>query len=171
MNKYIISLILISISLFSYAQPEEIKTYTLHAPNLEMKVMDYGARIQQLKFRNTDIALGFDSLDQYTLERQNFGAVVGRYIGRITGGYLKIDDNEYMLQIRHHGDCSHGGSPNFSERMWDILSHNDTTITMRYVSPDGENGFPGELTLDVTYTLTQKQDLRIDYKATRRVMA
>ena len=55
--------------------------------------MDYGARIQQLKFRNTDIALGFDSLDQYTLERQNFGAIVGRYIGRITGGYLKIDDN------------------------------------------------------------------------------
>ena len=166
MKKYIISLVLISISIFSYAQQEEIKTYTLHVPNLEMKVMDYGARIQQLKFRNTDIALGFDSLDQYTLERQNFGAVVGRYIGRITGGYLKIDGNEYMLQIRHHGDCSHGGSPNFSERFWDILSHNDTTITLRYVSPDGENGFPGELTLDVTYTLTQKQDLRIDYKAT-----
>ena len=162
MKKYIISLVLISISIFSYAQQEEIKTYTLRAPNMEMKVMDYGARIHKLIFRNIDLALGFDSLEQYTLERQNFGAVVGRYIGRITGGYLKIDGNEYMLQIRHHGDCSHGGSPNFSERIWDIISHNDTSITMRYISPDGENGFPGELTLDVTYTLTQKQDLRID---------
>ena len=166
MKKYLFIFVLISISLISFAQQEEIKLVTLHAPNMEVKIMNYGARIQQLKFRNTDLALGFDSLDQYTKERQNFGAVVGRYIGRIVGGYLKIDDNEYMLQIRHHGDCAHGGSPNFSERYWDILSHNDTTVTLRYISPDGENGFPGELTLDVTYTLTQTQDLRIDYKAT-----
>lgn len=166
MKKYLFIIVLISISLITFAQKEEFKVVTLHAPNMEVKIMNYGARIHQLKFRNTDLALGFDSLDQYIKERQNFGAVIGRYIGRITGGYLKIDDNEYMLQIRHHGDCSHGGSPNFGEHFWDIISHNDTTATLRYVSPDGENGFPGELTLDVTYTLTQKQDLRIDYKAT-----
>ena len=166
MKKYILILALISISLISYAQHEEFKLVTLKAPNMEMKVMNYGARIQELKFRNTDVALGFDSLEQYIKERQNYGAVIGRYIGRIVGGYLKIDGREHMLQIRHHGDCSHGGSPNFSERFWNILSHNDTTVTLRYVSPDGENGFPGELTLDVTYTLTHKQDLRIDYKAT-----
>lgn len=167
MKRYIIVLALISVSILSFAQEiEEIKTVTLHAPNMEVKIMNYGARIQQLKFRNTDLALGFDSLDQYTKERQNFGAVIGRYIGRITGGFLKIDNHEYMLQIRHHGDCAHGGSPNFSERFWDIISHNDTSATLRYISPDGENGFPGELTLDVTYTLTQNQDLRIDYKAT-----
>lgn len=166
MKKYLFIFVLLTISLLSFAQKEEIKLVTLRASNMEVKIMNYGARIQQLKFRNTDLALGFDSLEQYTKERQNFGAVVGRYIGRILGGYLNIDGKEYMLQIRHNGDCSHGGSPNFGEQIWNIVSHNDTTVTFRYISPDGENGFPGELTLDATYTLTPTQDLRIDFKAT-----
>ncbi len=166
MKKYLVIFVLLTISSLSFAQKEEMKLVTLRTSDMEVKIMNYGARIHQLKFRDTDLALGFDNLEEYTKHRQNFGSVVGRYIGRILGGYLNIDGREYMLQIRHNGDCSHGGSPNFGERYWQILSHNDTTATLRYISPDGENGFPGELTLDVTYTLTQKQDLRIDYKAT-----
>lgn len=166
MKKYLLFICLFSFGILINVHGEEIKLVTLKASNMEVKIMNYGARIQSLKFRNTDLALGFDTLQQYTKNKQNFGAVVGRYIGRILGGHLAIDGKEYKLQTASNGDCSHGGTPSFSQRFWDILSSNDTTVTLRYVSPDGENGFPGELTLDVTYTLTPGQNLRIDYKAT-----
>lgn len=141
--------------------------------NMEMNVINYGARIQTLKFAGQDVVLGFDTLDTYTKKKQNFGATVGRYIGRIIGGKLPITYKEgkkqhtetYQLQVGSNGDCSHGGTPGFSQQYWTIISHNDSTCTLRFVSPDGENGFPGELTLDITYTL-QHDALRIDYTAT-----
>ena len=132
---------------------------------LEMSVINYGARIQSLKVAGTDVVLGFDSLADYTNIKQNFGAVVGRYIGRILGGHLSIDGNEYQLQVGSNGDCSHGGTPSFSQQFWTVESIADSTITLRYVSPDGENGFPGELNITTTYTLTDDA-LRIDYEAT-----
>lgn len=132
---------------------------------LEMTAINYGARIQSLKFQGQDVVLGFDSLEHYTAKKQNFGAVVGRYIGRILGGRLSIDGNDYTLQTGNNGDCSHGGTPSFSQQYWSITAHTDSSMTMRYVSPDGENGFPGQLTLDVTYTLADDA-LRIDYSAT-----
>lgn len=133
--------------------------------SIEMSVINYGARIQSLKFKGTDIVLGFDTLENYAKIKQNFGAVVGRYIGRILGGKMDIDGQHYQLQVGSNGDCSHGGTPSFSQRYWDMTVKTDSSMTLRYVSPDGENGFPGELTLDVTYTLTQNS-LVIDYQAT-----
>ena len=167
---------------------------SLHNGNMEMNVINYGARIQTLKFAGQDMVLGFDTLDHYTKKKQNFGATVGRYIGRIIGGklpYCYLDETPtatklrngakaptkktspcrgdkrgaLQLQVGSNGDCSHGGTPGFSQQYWTITSHNDSTCTLRFVSPDGENGFPGELTLDVTYTL-QHDALRIDYSAT-----
>jgi len=143
------------------------EAYSLRNGMMQMTVIDYGARIQSLSVNNQDVVLGFDldSLSNYTTVKQNFGAVVGRYIGRILGGKLSIDGIDYQLQTGSNGDCSHGGTPSFSQQYWKVLSHTDTTITLRYVSPDDENGFPGELTLDATYTLTSDA-LRIDYAAT-----
>lgn len=143
------------------------KAFSLRNGQMEMTVIDYGARIQSLRVGDQDVVLGFDadSLSQYTTVKQNFGAVVGRYIGRILGGNLTIDGQKYQLQTGSNGDCSHGGTPSFSQQYWTLINLSDATITLRYVSPDGENGFPGELTLDVTYTLTSDA-LRIDYSAT-----
>ena len=168
----------------SVANAQDMQLCSLHNGNMEMNVINYGARIQALKFAGHDMVLGFDTLDTYTKKKQNFGATVGRYIGRILGGKLpitykegkssdaklrlqgkKIHTETYQLQVGGNGDCSHGGTPGFSQQFWTITSHNDTTCTLRFVSPDGENGFPGELTLDVTYTL-QHDALRIDYAAT-----
>ncbi|MBR5067890.1 MAG: galactose mutarotase [Bacteroidales bacterium] len=151
---------------FAFAQGE-IELVKLRHPTtgIEMTAINYGARVVSLTPFGTDVVLGYDQLDQYVETRQNFGAVVGRYIGRIIDGHLEIDGHTYELQKQGSGDCGHGGNPNFGARYWNITALTDTTVTMRYVSPDGENGFPGELTLDVTYTLLPNA-LRIDYQAT-----
>ena len=180
------------------ASAEDMKSITLRNGNMEMSVINYGARIQSLKFAGQDMVLGFDTLDNYASIKQNFGAVVGRYIGRIIGGKLPLPTSPkgrskktsevYQLQVGPNGDCAHGGTPGFSQQYWKFVPvhnsqftvhsyrsaedtyrseayRNDSTIVLRYVSPDGENGFPGELTLDVTYTLLHDA-LRIDYTAT-----
>ena len=134
------------------------------AGTLEMSVLDYGARIQSLSFHGTDVVLGFDRPEDYVTHKQNFGAVVGRYIGRILGGKLTIDGRNYQLSVGSNGDCSHGGTPGFAVKTWTVTSKNDSSVVLRYISPDGENGFPGELTLVVRYTLTADA-LRIDYHA------
>ena len=164
--KYLITIILCAIGSIA-CRAQDLSFSTLRNGDMEMTAINYGARIQSLKVKGVDVVLGFDldSLSRYTTVKQNFGAVVGRYIGRILGGNLTIDGTHHQLQIGSNGDCSHGGTPSFSQRYWTLISRTDSTLTMRYVSPDGENGFPGELTLDVTYTLSADA-LRIDYTAT-----
>ncbi len=166
MKKFLTSLILLASAAALHAQTS-IEQVTLRHPQtgITMTAINYGARVVSLTPFGTDVVLGYDQMNQYVETRQNFGAVVGRYIGRIIGGHLEIDGRTYELQRQGSGDCGHGGNPNFGARYWDITSRTDTTVTMRYVSPDGENGFPGQLTLDVTYTLLPDA-LRIDYQAT-----
>lgn len=173
----------VNLLICQFAIAQDMQSISLHKGNMEMSVINYGARIQTLKFAGQDMVLGFDTLSHYAQKKQNFGAIVGRYIGRIIGGKLPIgylnetpNHNKrstckgkgeafIQLQVGNNGDCSHGGTPGFSQQYWTITSHNDSTCSLRFVSPDGENGFPGELTLDVTYTL-QHDALRIDYSAT-----
>lgn len=162
--KHILTLILCVGSIFA-VHAQDLSSVTLKNGQMEMTAINYGARIKTLKVGGVDVVLGFDTDQRYTNVKQNFGAVVGRYIGRILGGHLSIDGTDYKLQTAANGDTSHGGSPSFSQRYWTITNQDKHSVTMRYVSPDGENGFPGELTLDVTYTLTDDA-LRIDYVAT-----
>lgn len=147
-------------------QGENFETATVSNGSMSMTVLNFGARIQRLKYGGQDVVLGFDTLSHYKEKKQNFGATVGRYIGRIVGGRFSLDDKEYVLQGGEKGrDCSHGGTPGFSQRFWRFVDKSDNAVTLQIVSPDGENGFPGELTLNVTYTLTDDA-LRIDYMAT-----
>ena len=140
--------------------------HELHNGSMQLEVVNWGARIKSLCYQGTDVVLGFDTLEQYQTVKQNFGAVVGRYIGRIIGGTYVLDGDTAHLQLQASGDCGHGGNPNFGGRLWQYVPGlcNDTTVTLRYISPDGENGFPGQLTILTTYTLTADA-LRIDYQA------
>lgn len=140
--------------------------YTLTNGKMQMSAINWGARIQCLTVDGQDVVLGFDTLEHYQTVKQNFGAVVGRYIGRIIGGTYVLDGDTAHLQLQSSGDCGHGGNPNFGGRLWQFVPglSNDSTVTLRYISPDGENGFPGQLTLLTTYTLTSDA-LRIDYQA------
>lgn len=150
------------------AQEDSFLLYAIRdTSGFEMAVTNFGARLQRLVLPSgQDVVLGYDTLSHYQRYKQNFGAVVGRYIGRILSGHLEIDGTEYQLPVGSNGDCSHGGTPSFSQRFWKVQpTELANELRFRYVSPDGENGFPGELTLDVTYTLLA-DGLRIDYTAT-----
>lgn len=162
-----IVIILLCMNGISAVRAQELPYVQLRNGKMEMTVINYGARIQSLKYDGQDVVLGFDidSLDNYRSIKQNFGAVVGRYIGRILGGKLNIDGCDYQLQVGGNGDCSHGGTPGFSQKEWKVLSQTHSSVTLQIVSPDDENGFPGNLSLSVTYTLTDDA-LRIDYAAT-----
>jgi aldose 1-epimerase len=115
--------------------------------------------------RMEDVVLGFDNIDDYHNIKQNFGATVGRYVGRITGPQFKLDGQVYQLQDDGRGHISHGGTPGFQDRVWNVIIKEKSRVVMQYTSPDGENGFPGNLTVTLTYTLTDQNALDVDFKA------
>ena len=145
--------------------------YTLSNNGMEACLTNYGARLVSLMVPDKegkleDVVLGFDNIDDYHLRKNNFGSVVGRYAGRIKGGSFNLDGKTFQLQKTGGGNISHGGYPGFADKVWDVVSVNDSVLRMKVVSPDGENGFPGTLTLFVTYHLTHDHALRINYEAT-----
>ena len=131
--------------------------YTLTNNGLEACITNYGARVVSMMVPDQeghlgDVVLGFDNINDYASKKQNFGSVVGRYVGRIKGARFALNGVPYVLQQTGGGNISHGGHPGFSDRVWDMVSRNDSSLCLKYVSPDGENGFPGTLTVKVTYT-------------------
>lgn len=146
--------------------------YTLNnGHGVEACITNYGARLVSLMQPNwngrmEDVVLGFDNIYDYHSQKQNYGATVGRYIGRIQHHAFRIDGQQYELQDTGKGVISHGGNPGFADRVWDVVTQTSQQLTLRYVSPDGENGFPGELTTTLTYTLRDDGALELDYQAT-----
>lgn len=147
--------------------------FRLRNPNgMEVCITNYGARVVSLlapdrEGRLEDVVCGFDKIADYVRQSQNYGATVGRYLGRILNAHLLIDGETYRLQANHpDGHTAHGGSPNFGARLWTVRKYSDSSLTLSYLSPDGENGFPGNLAVSVTYTLTSDNELDIQYEAT-----
>lgn len=151
------------------------QTYNLYTlrnnRGMTMTVTNYGARIVSLCVPDKDgkvedIVCGYDTLESYAKYKQNYGAVVGRYIGRILGAKFTLDGKTYTLDAESNGHCSHGGKPGFANRMWRCIDKKgESSLTLQYVSPDGESGFPGTLTLNVKYSLTDDNELQIAYEA------
>ncbi len=139
---------------------------------MEVRVTNYGAIVQSIKVPDRygdfgDVVLGFDTLDGYLTEHPYFGAVVGRYGNRIAHGRFSIGGVEYTLARNNGPNALHGGIKGFDKVLWDVLSGSvsENRVALHYVSPDGEEGYPGELSVTVTYTLTDNNELRIDYEA------
>ena len=146
--------------------------YTLHNGDMEACITNYGARLVSLMVpdqdgKTEDVVLGFDNIDDYHQQKQNFGSIVGRYAGRIKGARFTLDGTEYHLQnYEKGGNISHGGYPGFADQVWDVVSSNDSILRLKYISADGENGFPGTLTTCVTYHLSSDHALTVSYEAT-----
>lgn len=146
--------------------------YTLTNENgAEACITNYGARLVSLMMPNwngrmEDVVLGYDNVRDYHTKGQNFGATVGRYVGRIGGPSFTLDGQRYDLQENGKGVISHGGNPGFQNRVWDVLQVSANRVIMQYISPDGENGFPGELKVKLTYTLGANNALDIAFEAT-----
>ncbi|MCM2972546.1 aldose epimerase family protein [Larsenimonas suaedae] len=146
---------------------------------MAMTVTDYGGIITSLDVpdrRGTleDVVLGFDSLSNYlstAYQRANpyFGAVIGRYGNRIAGGQFEIDGHTYTLAKNDGPNHLHGGDTGFSRVLWHATPFDNAEgsgVVLTYTSPDGDGGYPGQLATTVTYTLTDANQLVIDYRAT-----
>ena len=153
---------------------DEIYSYVLtNKNNMSAEIINYGATVVKLSApdRNgkiEDIILGYDSLSSYVNGSSFFGGIVGRYGNRIAKGRFTLDGKEYQLPINNPPNSLHGGTIGFNKRVWkaEELNGNNPALQLTYVSVDGEEGYPGTLTLIVTYSLTDKNGLKIDYKAT-----
>jgi aldose 1-epimerase len=149
-----------------------VKIYTLrNAAGMEARITNYGGIVVSLKTpdRNgkfADVVLGFDSMDGYRTNPPYFGAIIGRYANRVAGGKLSINGVKYQLPVNSGTNCLHGGIKGFDKRVWTPKFDKDrASLELTYVSRDGEEGFPGTLTARVVYTLTDANELKIDYSA------
>ncbi len=137
---------------------------------LTAEIMTYGAALMALRTpdrsgRLESIVLGFDALDPYLAGTPYFGATVGRYANRIAGARFELDGALYALDANDGRNHLHGGAVGFDKAVWRAQPVNDG-VQLSYVSADGEEGYPGELTVAVTYRLTDDDRLRIEYRAT-----
>ena len=152
---------------------KQVSLYTLHNGNLTMQVTNYGGRVVALwtpdrKKNFDDIVLGYDHIDKYlnnTGERY-LGAVVGRCANRIAGGTFTLNDTVYELAKNEGNNTLHGGNLGTDKVVWDVVGSSDSALVMHVVLPDGQDGFPGNLDITMTYTLTKNDEFRIDYLAT-----
>jgi aldose 1-epimerase len=140
--------------------------------NVQVAITNYGGRVVSLLVPDgegvlTDVVTGYDKLESYWKEEEPyFGALIGRYGNRIAKGEFKLEGKSYQLEINNGPNSLHGGSKGFHARVWTPNLINDQTLELTYFSEDGEEGYPGNLTVKVVYTLTNSNELKIDYEAT-----
>ncbi|GAC1514236.1 MAG: hypothetical protein NVS1B4_01430 [Gemmatimonadaceae bacterium] len=152
-----------------------VETFTLtNAHGIELRAMTYGAIILSLRTpdrggRLDDIVLGHDSLGGYLKSSPYFGAVVGRYGNRIAKGRFTLDSTTYRLAVNNGVNHLHGGDRGFDKVVWkgeQVETSRGAGVAFTYLSPDGDQGYPGAVTVRVTYTLTNDDELAVDYVAT-----
>lgn len=154
---------------------EAVLLYTLQNHHgMRAMISTYGGTLTGLLVpdrygRLGNVVLGFDSLADYLAVHPYFGATVGRYANRIAQGRFSVDGHPFQLSLNKPPNAMHGGNRGFSRRVWTptpSLSPDGPALLLSYVSPDGEEGYPGTLHVQVRYTLTEGNGLRIDYSAT-----
>ncbi|MDP4255354.1 MAG: aldose epimerase family protein [Bacteroidota bacterium] len=134
-------------------------------------ITNYGARVVSVMVPDkngvmTDVVLGYDSIRKYVHRPETFfGAVVGRYGNRIARGKFTLDGKTYSLAINNPPNSLHGGRKGFGAVMWETKRASDHSVELSYLAKDGEEGYPGNLQVSVTYTLTDSNELKIDYRA------
>lgn len=141
---------------------------------MEVRIMNFGGIVLSLRVpdRNgklDDVVLGFDTLEPYFTNNPHFGSIIGRYANRIANGKFTLDGVEYSLPKNNRPNTLHGGVKGFDKVLWQAEpseSEKGVALVLGYTSKDGEEGFPGNLKTKVTYTLTDSDELAIDYEAT-----
>ncbi|MGI4948863.1 MAG: galactose-1-epimerase, partial [Janthinobacterium lividum] len=140
-----------------------------NAHGVSARVIAWGAAIQSLEVpardgRRADVALGYPTLEQYLAKPQYFGATVGRYANRIAAGRYTVDGQTYRAPVNDGPNSLHGGTAGFDKVLWTVTAVNSgpiASVTLRYVSRDGDQGYPGTLTVDATYSLDEHDALTI----------
>ena len=149
---------------------QPISLYTIeNASGASVTLSDYGCRIIKIMVPNkegklTDVILGLMNADEYLADDASLGAVVGRCANRIAKGHFTLNDKEYNLAINNGPNHLHGGPTGFAQRVW-TGKVTDDKVTFTRISPDGEEGYPGNLTVSVTYGWSEDNELSIVYEA------
>ncbi|GAB3955060.1 galactose mutarotase [Spirosoma harenae] len=152
----------------------EVDLFTLHnAAGMVVKITNYGGYIVSISTPDKtskldDVTLGVPTFDDYIKGTPSLGPIIGRYGNRIGKGKFTLDGQEYTLAQNNNGNHIHGGPTGFDKRLWTAkpVDGQEPAVVLNYVSKDGEEGYPGNLSVTVTYTLQKDNGLRIDYKAT-----
>jgi len=154
---------------------EPVDIYTLrNGKGAEARIMTYGGIVVSLKMPDkdgqfNDVVLGYDNLDSYVKNSPYFGALIGRYGNRIGGAKFTLDGTTYTLATNDGPNMLHGGLKGFDKRVWSATpggSADGPQLILHYLSKDGEEGFPGNLDVTATFTLTHDNALRLEYMAT-----
>lgn len=146
--------------------------YLLKNDKIQVYITNYGGRIVNLLTPDSkgvmgDVVLGFKSIADYQKAKTPYhGCLIGRYGNRIAQGKFELDGTTYQLPINNNVNHLHGGPDGFHNQVWEVVSADENSIVMTYLSKDGEMGYPGNLSVEVTYTINDKNELRIAYKAT-----
>ncbi len=168
---------------FGSVDGQDVDIFTMaNANRMEVRILTYGGIIQSLQVpdksgRLANVTLGFATLDDYVNLNSPFpaggpyfGPIIGRYGNRIANGQFTLNGTTYQLPINNPPNSLHGGIDGFDNKVWEatVVPATATSVglMLHYTSPDGEEGYPAELSVDVTYTLTNANELRIDYAAT-----
>jgi len=159
---------------FGQADAKNVDLYTLTNKNgVQVKISTYGGVVTSWvtpdkNGKASSIVLGFDSLSGYLAKPPYFGALIGRYGNRIANGKFKIGDSSYTLATNNGRNSLHGGNKGFDKVVWTAGAVTDSipSLELSYLSKDGEEGYPGNLSVKVVYTLTNDNELEITYDAT-----
>ncbi|RPI23511.1 MAG: galactose mutarotase [Acidobacteria bacterium] len=154
---------------------QNVDLYTLTNDNgMVVKVTNWGATIVSVQVpdrsgKNADVVLGYDNLDGYLADKAYLGCTVGRYGNRIAKGRFTLEGKEYKLALNDGENHLHGGLAGFNKKLWqanEVKAADGVAVQMHYVSKDGEEGYPGNLDVSVTFGLDNKNQVKIDYLAT-----
>ncbi len=159
---------------FGEFEGREVHLFTLrNTSQIEIKITNYGGIVTSVKIPDRDnhlddVVLGFSTLQDYVNNNPYFGAIIGRYGNRIGGAKFTLDKHEYQLSENDGQNCLHGGKKGFDKVLWNaetFTKKESQSLRLSYLSRDEEEGFPGNLNVTVTYTLTNDNTFRIDYAA------
>ena len=149
-----------------------VSLYTLFNKNgMSVDITNYGAKILRLMVADRngkfdDVVLAFDTLEEVIEKEIYFGAVCGRFANRIKDGKFSIDGVEYTLPINNGTNSLHGGIHGYNEKVWTVKSISQQELVLELFSPDGEEGYPGNLTITCTYILSDDNEIKMHYEAT-----
>ena len=143
------------------------KVYKVAITNGELSanVVSYGASLSKLIFNGVDVVLGFDTLEEYLNDTASIGRTIGRVCNRIKDAKFTLNGKEYNLTKNSGENCLHGGNNGLGKKVWDIVDQKENSVTMQCVCLDNEDGFPGNLTVQTTYSITDDNGLQTEHKA------
>ncbi len=159
----------ISKTIFGTLGENEVYSYVLYnGKDLRAEILNYGGIVRRLIYKGTDVVLGRDNLSEYQNNTGYYGALIGRNSNRIANAKFELNGKDYTLAVNDKGNNLHGGIVGYNARVWnaECVDGDEPKLILTLHSPDGEEGFPGNVDVKVTYTLTSDNQLVIHYEGT-----